>query len=396
MNVALIPVRGGSKSIPLKNIREIAGKPLVYWTASVASACDDIDKVYIATDCKRIKEVVESFNLDKVCVIGRSAETATDTAATESVLLEFAAKYEFDTVVLIQATSPLLTSADLAGGFCEFRRQKTDSVLSVVRQKRFVWETGRDGCVKPANYDVFHRPRRQEFHGFLVENGAFYITSRKALMESGNRLSGNIRAFEMDESTYLEIDEPGDWTIIEQQLMERCRQKSVRNLVVPEIKMFLTDCDGCLTDGGMYYSENGDELKKFNALDGLGLSLLRERGIITGIVTGEKKELNLRRSQKLNLDIFEDGVADKLGVVQRLCQTYKIDLKNVAYVGDDINDLDVIKCVGFGCSVANGIQKVKDAATYVTHKTGGQGAVREVIDLLLCHFDSRESEKMLC
>ncbi len=74
---------------------------------------------------------------------------------------------------------------------------------------------------------------------------------------------------------------------------------------IPEIKMFLTDCDGCLTDGGMYYSENGDELKRFNALDGMGFRLLKEKGILTGVITGEKKELNRRRSRKLNLDILE-------------------------------------------------------------------------------------------
>ncbi len=152
---------------------------------------------------------------------------------------------------------------------------------------------------------------------------------------------------------------------------------------IPEIKMFLTDCDGCLTDGGMYYSENGDELKRFNALDGMGFRLLREKGILIGVITGEKKELNRRRSKKLNLDILEQGVQDKLCMVEKLCQKYDISLQNVAYIGDDINDLDVIKAVGFGCSVPNGIEEVKKAAMYVTKRWGGQGAVREVIDKVL-------------
>ena len=157
------------------------------------------------------------------------------------------------------------------------------------------------------------------------------------------------------------------------------------NESIPDIKMFLTDCDGCLTDGGMYYSENGDELKKFHTLDGMGMRLLKEKGIVTGIITGEKRNLNRRRSEKLKLDIFKEDVQDKLDIVKRLCKTYKIELENVAYVGDDLNDLDVIKAVGFGCSVPNGIQEVREAAKYVTHRPGGQGAVREVIDLLLKH-----------
>ena len=156
---------------------------------------------------------------------------------------------------------------------------------------------------------------------------------------------------------------------------------------IPEIKMFLTDCDGCLTDGGMYYSENGDELKRFNALDGMGFRLLREKGILIGVITGEKKELNRRRSKKLNLDILEQGVQDKLCMVEKLCQKYDISLQNVAYIGDDINDLDVIKAVGFGCSVPNGIEEVKKAAMYVTKRWGGQGAVREVIDKVLGYLN---------
>lgn len=380
MNVAFIPVRGGSKSIPLKNIREIAGKPLVYWTAKAADECEVIDKVYVATDSGRIKEIVESFNLKKVCVIGRSDDTASDTASTESAMLEFAEKYEFDNIVLIQATSPLLTAEDIAGGLNMFNRADTDSVLSVVRQKRFQWSQDERGFVTAVNYDVFHRPRRQEFDGFLIENGAFYITGRQALLQSKNRLSGNIRAYEMDESTYFEIDEPGDWLVIEKQLKDR---KEKKDSAIPEIKMFLSDCDGCLTDGGMYYSENGDELKRFNTLDGMGLKLLKEKGVLIGIITGEKRELNRRRSEKLQLDIFEEGVKEKLDVIKLLCEKYNIDLQNVAYVGDDINDLAVIKAVGFGCSVANGIREVKAAARYVTHKPGGQGAVREVIDMLL-------------
>lgn len=378
MNVALIPVRGGSKSIPHKNIREIAGKPLVYWTAKAANDCQMIDKVYIATDSDLIRETVEAFGMGKVEVIGRNAENASDTASTESVMLEFAEKYMFDNIALIQATSPLLISDDLRGGFEIFSQPDTDSVLSAVPQKRFHWENDSDGFARPINYDVFHRPRRQEFKGCLVENGAFYITSRDLLLKSKNRISGRIRAYEMNETAYYEIDEPSDWEIIELLLMQRIKKENH----IPKIKMFLTDCDGCLTDGGMYYSENGDELKRFNTLDGMGFQLLKAQRVLTGIITGEKRELNRRRAEKLGLDIYEEGIQDKLNRVRQLCRKYNVDMENVAYIGDDINDLDVIKAVGFGCSVPNAIQEVRDSAVYVTKRQGGDGAVREVIDLL--------------
>lgn len=385
MNVAFIPVRGGSKSIPLKNICMIAGKPLVYWTAKAANDCQYIDRVYIATDSEQIRKTVEDFQLSKVQVIGRGADTASDTASTESAMIEFAENYDFENIVLIQATSPLLTAEDLAGGFAEYEKQGTDSVLSVVRQKRFQWSVDKSGFASPINYDIFCRPRRQEFDGFLVENGAFYITGKKALIESKCRLSGNVRTYEMDTSTYFEIDEPDDWSVIEKQLENRICGSEENGTVkqLPVIKMFLTDCDGCLTDGGMYYSECGDELKKFNTKDGMGFKMLREQGILTGVLTGEKVELNRRRCEKLRVDIYKEGVENKLREVEELCKFYKINLKNVAYVGDDVNDIEVIRAVGFGCCVKNGMEEVRNVADYITQLNGGQGAVREVIEIIL-------------
>lgn len=381
MNVAFIPVRGGSKSIPLKNIKPINGKPLVYWTVKAAANCPEIDKVYVATDSPVIRETVEQFHLEKAEVIGRSAESASDTASTESAMLEFAEQYDFDNIVLVQATSPLLTAEDLHGGFALYNMPETDSVLSVVPQKRFNWVTDENGIAAPLNYDYLHRPRRQEFDGYQTENGAFYITSRERLLETKCRISGNIRAYEMDEATFFEIDEPSDWLIIEQ-LMKK-RQEKQKLTAIPSIKMLLTDSDGCLTDGGMYYTENGDEIKKFCTLDGMGIAKLREKGIITGIITGEDRELVRHRAEKLKMEELHMGIRNKLAVVKEICARRGISLEEVAYIGDDINDIEVIRAVGFGCSVANGMEEVKAAARYVTKTPGGSGAVREVADLII-------------
>lgn len=385
MNVAYIPVRGGSKSIPLKNIKTICGKPLVYWTMRAACECRYIDAVYIATDSEEIRKTVEAFQVDetifkKSMVIGRSAESASDTASTESAMLEFANNYEFDNIVLIQATSPLLTSSDLNRGFEVFEEEGTDSVLSVVPQKRFNWSKSGNGCVHPTNYDIFERPRRQVFEGYYVENGAFYISTKVNLLKYKNRISGNIKAVEMSEDAFFEIDEPDDWIIIEA-LMKK-NGISV-NFKIPEIKMFLTDCDGCLTDGGMYYSENGDELKKFNTRDGMGFKLLREKGILTGIITSESADINRRRAEKLKLDILEAGCIDKLATIKRICDEKSIGLENVVYIGDDINDIDAVQAVGYGCAPADAIPEVKAIAKYITTSNGGEGVIREVVDKIL-------------
>lgn len=380
MNVAFIPVRGGSKSIPLKNIKIINGKPLVYWTVKAAQLCKDIDIVYVATDSDIIKDTVESFtDCPKVKVIGRSPETASDTASTESAMIEFCNNYEFDNIVLIQATSPLLSYEDLDKGFEVFNMEDTDTVLSVVRQKRFNWKMDEKGLVAPTNYDVFHRPRRQEYDGYLVENGAFYISSREGVLKYNNRLWGNMRCVEMNEDTFFEIDEPSDWVIIEA-LMKKNGVKADDGKAA--VKMVITDCDGCLTDGGMYYSENGDELKKFNTRDGMAFSILRSKGIVCGIVTGEDRELNRRRAAKMKLDFIRNGITDKLTVIKEIAAEYGISMEEIAYIGDDINDIDVLKAVGYSFCPADAAVAVKETADTVLSAKGGEGVIREVVSLL--------------
>ena len=110
---------------------------------------------------------------------------------------------------------------------------------------------------------------------------------------------------------------------------------------------------------------------------------MRKAGILTGIVTGENVSMVKRRADKLKLDFCECGIKDKLACVMQICNKNKISMKNVAYVGDDINDLRLIESVGFGCCVNNADDKIKQRAKYITKKNGGEGAVREVIDLIL-------------
>lgn len=214
-----------------------------------------------------------------------------------------------------------------------------------------------------------------------MENGAFYISSKENLIRSRNRVSGSIKAYEMCEDSAFEIDEPSDWIIVEALMQKNGLVKGKK--ITPTIKMFLTDCDGCLTDGGMYYSEHGDELKKFNTRDGMGFALLRAKGIITGIVTSESIELNRRRAEKLKLDVLEVGCKDKATVIDKLCMKYGVTPENVAYIGDDINDMLAIKMVGFGCAPADAIPQIKAVADYVTKAKGGEGVIREVAELVL-------------
>ena len=239
-NIAFIPVRGGSKSIPLKNIKLLAGRPLVYWTAAAANNAKCIDRVIIATDSDEIRAAVRTFtDLSKVELYDRDAENATDTASTESVMLEYIAKSNLadaDMFFLIQATSPLLKSEHIDEMFAKMRGDAADSALSCVRNKRFFWSA--DG--KSMNYDYRARPRRQDFDGILMENGACYINSVGNIRRDKNRMSGKISVFEMPEYTATEIDEPDDFLIIEKLMAKYNAPK------LPTGKTFCFDIDGVL------------------------------------------------------------------------------------------------------------------------------------------------------
>ena len=219
INIAFIPVRGGSKSIPLKNIKILAGKPLVYWTAKAANDANCIDKVIIATDSNEIEKTAKAFNLPKIEVYRRSPKNAQDTSSTESVMLEYieAAKLnDNDRFFLIQATSPMLKFADIDNLYEKYIKENADSAMTGVLTKHFFWTKGG----KPINYDYRNRPRRQDYEGIIQENGACYINSVANIKRDKNRMSGKIAVLEMPEYTAFEIDEPDDFLIIES-LMKR-------------------------------------------------------------------------------------------------------------------------------------------------------------------------------
>ena len=150
------------------------------------------------------------------------------------------------------------------------------------------------------------------------------------------------------------------------------------------IKVFLSDVDGVLTDGGMYYTESGDEFKKFNCYDGMGMKLLQQRGYKVGILTSEDRKINRNRANKLNLDYQFHGIKNKLDFIIEFCDKENIDLSEIAYIGDDINCFDLLSKVGIAACPKNAIQKIKSIPNIIQlNSEGGYGAFREFAELYL-------------
>ena len=370
--VALIPAREGSKSIPLKNIKSIAGKPLIHWTIEAALDCSKVDKIYLSSDSNEIRAVAERIEDPRLEVINRSSYTATDTASTESVMLDFASNHTFENIILIQPTSPLLTSRQITEAIEKYEREKASSLISVVNQKRFIWKHHSPTLITPINYNPLHRPRRQDFEGFLVENGAIYITDKISLKLTECRVSGDTTWYEMPESAYFEIDEPSDWIVVEQLLL---RQQ------FNNIKLLVTDVDGVLTDCGMYYTEKGDELKKFHTRDGMAIKLFKDHGIPTAIITGENTKIVKHRAFKLGITEVYQGRTDKLNALEEIKRKHALHNFEIAYTGDDILDIPVLKKVGLSLCPADAVHAVKEVCDIVLKTPGGQSVIREVFEL---------------
>jgi 3-deoxy-D-manno-octulosonate 8-phosphate phosphatase (KDO 8-P phosphatase) len=150
-----------------------------------------------------------------------------------------------------------------------------------------------------------------------------------------------------------------------------------------KISIVLTDVDCVLTDGGMYYTENGDIMKKFHTRDGMGVSLLRRKKIPTIIITKEKTKFVKKWAKKMNVEKLYDGIEKKEDLVTTICSKYDVTLQELAYIGDDINDLELLKKVGLSVTPADGITDAKKICNYICKSKGGEGAFRELADLIL-------------
>jgi N-acylneuraminate cytidylyltransferase len=372
--VALVPLRGGSKSIPRKNVKPIAGRPLCAWAISAALSTPGIDEVWVSTEDAAIAEAARAAD-ERVRVLDRPAALARDESSTESVMLHFAKEVEFDWLVTLQATSPLTTAEDLGRALDRVARERLDSLLTGVRLKRFLWSD--EG--KPLNYEPRRRPRRQEFDGTRMENGAFYVTSRKVLTREKCRLGGRVGFFEMDPATAVEIDEPADWAEVEAALLSRgelaATLRGVRGIAM--------DVDGVLTDGAMYYGPTGEAMKRFDTRDGHGLKKVMAAGVKVAFVTREPTTFAKARADKLGIPDVVSGSLDKGATIDDLAGRWGVPLANLAFVGDDEVDLPAMRRVGLPAAPSDAMPVARAAARYVTRATGGHGAIRELCEAIL-------------
>lgn len=377
-SIGFIPLRKGSKGIPGKNKKKLLGRPLFCWVLGEAIA-SQLDTVYVFTDDEEIITFInkEYHWTNKVKTILRSDASATNTASTEMGMKEFVNQLEepFDFLCLLQATSPFTEAQDINNCLESVENGTNDSALTVVNTHRFTWTS--DG--KPKNYDVFNRPRRQDFDGLLIENGACYVTTSDAFRESRNRISGNIATVPMAEDSLTEIDTLTDWKIVEELLAARLKKgkKSER------ISHLILDVDGVFTDGCIYYGSEGELMKKFDMRDGMGLEILRQYNVEVMVMTSEDSQIVASRMEKLKIkDVFL-GVKDKYSLLSRIVTDRKLSFSQLAYIGDDVNDQANICAAGWSFTPANATMPIKNHADVILQNNSAEGAIREACDFII-------------
>jgi len=386
--IAIIPARGGSKGIPRKNVLPLAGRPLIAHTIEAALQSRIVDRLVVSTDDAEIGLVAREYGAE---VVQRPPEISSGLASSESALLHVleylknTEDYQPDVVVFLQCTSPFTAPSDIDGTIEALRRDAADSALAVVPFHYFLWKNDSDGNAVGINHNKSVRKMRQENAPQYLEAGAVYVMRNKGFLKSRHRFFGRTSLYVMPTERRLEIDEPADFKTAEARLQQRHAGFSEDALArkARGIKLFVSDVDGVLTDAGMYYSENGDELKKFNTRDGMAFALLRKAGIKTAIVTSENTRIVARRAEKLKIEFLRQGVSDKLTSVKELAKEVGIGLDEVCFVGDDMNDTAILRRVGFACCPADARPENRAASHYTSSVRGGEGCVREIVDLLI-------------
>jgi N-acylneuraminate cytidylyltransferase len=386
--LAVIPARGGSKGIPGKNIRYIAGKPLISHTIEQAQNAKHVGRVIVSTDSDEIALVSRKYGAE---VIERPAEISGDKSPSEAALLHVLdelknnAKYEPELVVFLQPTSPYRGPEDIDNAILTLIDNNADSCLSAVAE-HFTgrWRIGKDGIAEPVNFKLNHRPMRQDYHIEYLENGSIYVFKPWVLRKHKTRLGGKIVIYPMDWLESLQIDSPEDLELLGKVIrIYKSQSYSKTELAVfSQINLLVIDFDGVMTDNKTLVDQDGHESVFCNRGDGLGVSLLKKAGIKLLVLSTETNPVVSARCRKLQIDCIQSS-EDKLSVLKEVAAKHSLDYRNVAFIGNDINDIECMKWVGVAIAPSDSVPLILEIANFVTPQRGGSGVVRQVADWIL-------------
>jgi N-acylneuraminate cytidylyltransferase len=402
--LAVVQARGGSKGLPRKNLRLLRGHPLIAYSIASGLAARSVTRLLVTTDDEEIAEVSRAYGAEVPYL--RPAELALDDTPDFPVFehaLAWLAKHESyhpEVVVQLRPTTPLrprgmideasrILAADPAA----------DCVRGVTLPKQTpykMWRDGEDGCLAPLLDTSFPEPYnmpRQKLPPAYWQTGHVDVIRTPTILQKQSLTGTRVRPIMIDGNYCVDID-----TLVDFDLAERAIEQKHLDIDTPRavgaaawrpwpatIEMLVFDFDGVFTDNRVYVFQDGREAVACNRGDGMGLSMLVAQNLPIVVLSTEVNPVVAARCRKLRLE-YQHGLADKRAALVALAAEKKVDLRRVVYVGNDVNDLGCMEAAGFAVAVADAHPAALAKADLVLSNRGGDGAVRELCDLLLQHM----------
>ncbi|NUS07497.1 MAG: NTP transferase domain-containing protein [Nonomuraea sp.] len=369
--LAVVPARGGSAGVPLKNLALVGGVPLVTRAVRACLRAELVDQVVVSTDHERIAETARAAG---ATVVDRPEELSGATASSESAVLHAldALGADPEVVVLVQCTSAFIDPEDLSAAVRKVLDGEADSVVSGLPTHEFLWTAAGAGV----NHDPAVRPRRQDREPQFRENGAFYVMRAAGLREHGHRFFGEVAVQPVPPQHAIEVDDPEDLELV------RALAPFIDRPEPIDVDAVITDFDGVHTDDRAYIDSDGREMVLVSRSDGMGVSLLKRSGVKVLVMSTEHNPVVAARARKLGVPVLQ-GLAEKRTVLRDWLSIEGLDPARVAYVGNDVNDLGPMAEVGWPIATPDAHPRVRAAARVVLTRPGGSGAVRELCDLVV-------------
>ena len=390
--LAIIPARGGSKGIPHKNLRPLAGMPLIVHTIEQARNAKQVNRVIVSTDDFEIASVSKSFGAE---VIMRPAEISRDNSTSEAAILHVLDKlklgeaYEPKLVVFLQATSPCRNPEDIDNAILTLVDNNADSCFSAAAE-HFTgrWRIGPDACAKPVNFALDNRPMRQNYPIEYLENGSIYVFKPWVLHKNKTRLAGKIAIYPMGWLESLQIDLPEDIELFEQVIHMRKSKiySQADRTALSRIRLLVIDFDGVMTDNKTLVSQEGNESVFCHRGDGLGLSHLKTTGIEILVLSTETNPVVSARCRKLQIECIQ-SCENKLSVLKEIAAQRSLDQHEIAYIGNDINDIECMRWVKLPIAPSDAVTAILEIARFITPQPGGSGVVQQVANWILSTQD---------
>jgi len=385
--VAIIPARGGSKGLPRKNLRFLAGKPLVAHSVDQAIAAACLQRVVVSTDDDEIAQVARARGAE---AIERPTSLSDDIAPSESALIHSLhhmrenMNYEPDVTVFLQCTSPLTLAADIDAAINHLIETGADSLVSVTPFHHFLWREDENGHAAGINHNRAVRLRRQDLEPQYLENGAIYVMRTAGFLKARHRFFGELTMYAMPPERSIEIDTAQD--LEQAEILLRSRQRSQAQCLLPaHVGAVIFDFDGVLTDNRVLVFQTGEEAVICDRGDGLAFEKLKSADIPILVLSKERNSVAAARCAKLGIDCLQ-GIDNKLQAMRSWLHERGIALETTIYFGNDSNDVECMRAVGCAICPNDAHPSAKSAAAIVLERSGGRGAVRELNDLI-CNSD---------